>query len=79
MMTCQELLAISGAMSAALPTGQLALDSLFSTLTQSILSNQRRWTTPNSPTICFADQPHLKVTDSLILARGLKDPFFLKL
>lgn len=63
MMTCQELLALSGALSAALPTGQLALDSLFTSLSQSILSNQsRRWMAPtSSPTICFVDQPHLKV------------------
>lgn len=33
-MTCQELLALSGALSAALPTGQIALDSFFSSLTK---------------------------------------------
>ncbi|XP_049799603.1 voltage-dependent T-type calcium channel subunit alpha-1G [Schistocerca nitens] len=33
-MTCQELLALSGALSAALPTGQLALDSFFSSLSK---------------------------------------------
>ncbi|KAL0279686.1 UNVERIFIED_CONTAM: hypothetical protein PYX00_001187 [Menopon gallinae] len=33
-MTCQELLAFSGALSAALPTGQLALESLFNSLTK---------------------------------------------
>ncbi|XP_065204837.1 voltage-dependent T-type calcium channel subunit alpha-1H-like isoform X2 [Planococcus citri] len=61
MMSCQELLALSGALSAALPTGQLALDSLFNSLSQSILSNQsRRWVPPNNPTICFVDQPHLR-------------------
>ncbi|XP_039290068.1 voltage-dependent T-type calcium channel subunit alpha-1G isoform X3 [Nilaparvata lugens] len=36
-MTCQELLALSGALSAALPTGQLALDSLFSSLSKGVL------------------------------------------
>lgn len=30
-MSCQELLALSGAFSAALPTGQLALDSFLNT------------------------------------------------
>lgn len=33
-MTCQELLALSGALSAALPTGQLALDSFLNSLTK---------------------------------------------
>lgn len=33
-MTCQELLALSGALSAALPTGQLALDSFLTSLTK---------------------------------------------
>lgn len=37
-MTCQELLALSGALSAALPTGQLALDSFLNSLTKGILS-----------------------------------------
>lgn len=35
-MTCQELLALSGALSAALPTGQMALDSFFDSLTKGI-------------------------------------------
>lgn len=35
-MTCQELLALSGALSAALPTGQIALDSFFHSLTKGI-------------------------------------------
>ncbi|XP_076757109.1 ca[2+]-channel protein alpha[[1]] subunit T [Xylocopa sonorina] len=35
-MTCQELLALSGALSAALPTGQLALDSFLNSLTKGI-------------------------------------------
>ncbi len=65
-MTCQELLALSGALSAALPTGQLALDSLFTSLSQTILSSQsRREGVPSSPTICFADQPHLKVNPTI--------------
>lgn len=33
-MTCQELLALSGALSAALPTGQLALHSFLNSLTK---------------------------------------------
>ena len=33
-MTCQELLALSGALSAALPTGQLGLGSFFSSLSK---------------------------------------------
>lgn len=33
-MTCQELLALSGVLSAALPTGQLALDSFFNSLSK---------------------------------------------
>uniref|UniRef100_A0A8D9B9F1 Voltage-dependent T-type calcium channel subunit alpha-1G n=1 Tax=Cacopsylla melanoneura TaxID=428564 RepID=A0A8D9B9F1_9HEMI len=37
--TCQELLALSGALSAALPTGQPALHSLFSSLTKGVLSD----------------------------------------
>ncbi|EGI61013.1 Voltage-dependent T-type calcium channel subunit alpha-1G [Acromyrmex echinatior] len=36
-MTCQELLALSGALSAALPTGQLALDSFLNSLTKGVL------------------------------------------
>ncbi|XP_033214107.1 voltage-dependent T-type calcium channel subunit alpha-1H-like [Belonocnema kinseyi] len=35
-MSCQELLALSGAFSAALPTGQLALDSFFNTFKRGI-------------------------------------------
>lgn len=35
-MSCQELLALSGALSAALPTGQVALDSFFEELTKGI-------------------------------------------
>lgn len=35
-MTCQELLALSGALSAALPTGQMALDSFVCSLTKGI-------------------------------------------
>lgn len=38
-MTCQELLALSGALSAALPTGQLALDSLFTSLSKGVLES----------------------------------------
>jgi voltage-dependent calcium channel T type alpha-1G len=33
-MTCQELLALSGALSAALPTGQLGLGSFFSSFSK---------------------------------------------
>lgn len=33
-MSCQELLALSGALSAALPTGQVALDTFFEELTK---------------------------------------------
>ena len=33
-MTCQELLALSGAISAALPTGQLGLGSFFTSLSK---------------------------------------------
>lgn len=36
-LTCQELLALSGALSAALPTGQTALNSLFSTLGKGVV------------------------------------------
>lgn len=39
-MTCQELLALSGALSAALPTGQMALGSFFSSLTRGIANRQ---------------------------------------
>lgn len=39
-MTCQELLALSGALSAALPTGQIALDSFFNSLTKGINTTQ---------------------------------------
>ncbi|KAK6624355.1 hypothetical protein RUM44_011214 [Polyplax serrata] len=35
-LTCQELLAFSGAISAALPTGQLALESIFTSLTKGV-------------------------------------------
>ncbi|XP_045497080.1 voltage-dependent T-type calcium channel subunit alpha-1G-like isoform X3 [Colias croceus] len=35
-MSCQELLALSGALSAALPTGQVALDTFFEELTKGI-------------------------------------------
>lgn len=44
-MTCQELLALSGALSAALPTGQLALDSLFSSLSKGVLQPQIQFAT----------------------------------
>ncbi|KAF6199055.1 hypothetical protein GE061_007080 [Apolygus lucorum] len=43
-MTCQELLALSGALSAALPTGQLALDSLFRSLSKGVLHRHFTWT-----------------------------------
>lgn len=49
-MTCQELLALSGALSAALPTGQLALDSFLTSLTKGIsdrrvaLEERAQWT-----------------------------------
>ncbi|KAK7571216.1 hypothetical protein V9T40_014820 [Parthenolecanium corni] len=60
-MTCQELLALSGALSAALPTGQMALDSLFTSLSHGVLSSQsRRGINANSSTICFADAPRRK-------------------
>lgn len=36
-LTCQELLALSGALSAALPTGQTAINSLFSTLGKGVV------------------------------------------
>lgn len=39
-MTCQELLALSGALSAALPTGQIALDHFFFSLTKGISNRQ---------------------------------------
>ncbi|XP_073996715.1 ca[2+]-channel protein alpha[[1]] subunit T isoform X3 [Rhodnius prolixus] len=42
-MTCQELLALSGALSAALPTGQLALDSLFTSLSKGVLQPHFTW------------------------------------
>ncbi|XP_071560720.1 ca[2+]-channel protein alpha[[1]] subunit T isoform X2 [Temnothorax nylanderi] len=50
-MTCQELLALSGALSAALPTGQLALDSFLNSLTKGItdrhitLEDRTQWLT----------------------------------
>ncbi|XP_054283279.1 voltage-dependent T-type calcium channel subunit alpha-1G-like [Macrosteles quadrilineatus] len=44
-MTCQELLALSGALSAALPTGQLALDSLFNSLSKGVLQPQIQFAT----------------------------------
>ncbi|XP_011633277.1 voltage-dependent T-type calcium channel subunit alpha-1G-like isoform X3 [Pogonomyrmex barbatus] len=50
-MTCQELLALSGALSAALPTGQLALDSFLNSLTKGItdrhitLEKRTQWLT----------------------------------
>ncbi|RLU22910.1 hypothetical protein DMN91_005188 [Ooceraea biroi] len=50
-MTCQELLALSGALSAALPTGQLALDSFLNSLTKGItdrhitLDDRTQWLT----------------------------------
>lgn len=48
-MTCQELLALSGALSAALPTGQVALDSFFDSLTKGITKrNTSTLTGPNS-------------------------------
>ncbi|XP_015590684.1 voltage-dependent T-type calcium channel subunit alpha-1G isoform X2 [Cephus cinctus] len=55
-MTCQELLALSGALSAALPTGQLALDSFLNSLTKGIserhitLEDQAQW--HNDPDAC---------------------------
>lgn len=39
-MTCQELLALSGALIATLPTGQIALDSLYNALSK---TNQTTW------------------------------------
>ena len=39
-LTCQELLALSGALSAALPTGQTALDSLFSSLSKGVVISE---------------------------------------
>ncbi|XP_066907873.1 voltage-dependent T-type calcium channel subunit alpha-1G isoform X3 [Halyomorpha halys] len=42
-MTCQELLALSGALSAALPTGQPALDSLFNSLSKGVLQPHFTW------------------------------------
>ncbi|XP_024084180.1 voltage-dependent T-type calcium channel subunit alpha-1H isoform X4 [Cimex lectularius] len=42
-MTCQELLALSGALSAALPTGQIALDSLFTSLSKGVLQSHFTW------------------------------------
>nr|XP_031829681.1 voltage-dependent T-type calcium channel subunit alpha-1G isoform X6 [Nomia melanderi]XP_031829682.1 voltage-dependent T-type calcium channel subunit alpha-1G isoform X6 [Nomia melanderi]XP_031829683.1 voltage-dependent T-type calcium channel subunit alpha-1G isoform X6 [Nomia melanderi] len=50
-MTCQELLALGGALSAALPTGQLALDSFLNSLTKGIrdrhitLEDRAQWLT----------------------------------
>ncbi|XP_012271946.2 voltage-dependent T-type calcium channel subunit alpha-1H [Orussus abietinus] len=55
-MTCQELLALSGALSAALPTGQLALDSFLNSLTKGItdrhvtMEDQGQWM--NDPETC---------------------------
>jgi len=47
-MTCQELLALSGALSAALPTGQMALDSFFDSLTNGIAKRS----TSTGPNAC---------------------------
>ncbi|XP_076301495.1 ca[2+]-channel protein alpha[[1]] subunit T isoform X2 [Lasioglossum baleicum] len=50
-MTCQELLALGGALSAALPTGQLTLDSFLNSLTKGIrdrhitLEDRTQWLT----------------------------------
>lgn len=58
-MTCQELLALSGALSAALPTGQMALDSFFDSLTKGITKRSAAPATREpqiaSPTHQFAD------------------------
>jgi len=51
-MTCQELLALSGALSAALPTGQLALDSFLNSLTK----GKSMWRTTD--TICRKIEVH---------------------
>ncbi|KAJ8871530.1 hypothetical protein PR048_027852, partial [Dryococelus australis] len=58
-MTCQELLALSGALSAALPTGQLGLGSFFSSLSKGpepllVDEHPRRW---SSPETCCGEQP----------------------
>lgn len=54
-MTCQELLAFSGAISAALPTGQLALESLFNSLTKGVQErndSSQRWLEPDTCSCC---------------------------
>ncbi|XP_063224731.1 voltage-dependent T-type calcium channel subunit alpha-1G [Bacillus rossius redtenbacheri] len=58
-MTCQELLALSGALSAALPTGQLGLGSFFSSLSKGpepllVEELPRRW---SSPEACCGEHP----------------------
>lgn len=55
-MTCQELLALSVAFSAALPTGQTTLDSFYSTLTRnnnnSCANNNNEFTTQSEDFSC---------------------------
>lgn len=58
-MTCQELLAFSGAISAALPTGQLALESLFTSLTKGVQERHdgcQRWTEGDVCSCCGESQ-----------------------
>lgn len=61
-MTCQELLAFSGALSAALPTGQLALQSLFTSLTKGVQERNetnQRWIEPDTCSCCGEIQPNV--------------------
>ncbi|XP_023315824.1 voltage-dependent T-type calcium channel subunit alpha-1G isoform X4 [Trichogramma pretiosum] len=57
-MTCQELLAFSGALSAALPTGQVALDTFLNSLTKGMserhvtLEERSQWTAAAEADAC---------------------------
>ncbi|XP_043464929.1 voltage-dependent T-type calcium channel subunit alpha-1H isoform X1 [Leptopilina heterotoma] len=60
-MSCQELLALSGAFSAALPTGQLALDSFLNTFKNGIkksqIVNDSQWFNEvNNCSCCYASR-----------------------
>ncbi|XP_021929198.1 voltage-dependent T-type calcium channel subunit alpha-1H-like isoform X2 [Zootermopsis nevadensis] len=63
-MTCQELLALSGALSAALPTGQLGLGSFFSSFSkggvETLGDDQEgfhRWCNSPEHELCCSEQP----------------------
>ncbi|XP_033608822.1 voltage-dependent T-type calcium channel subunit alpha-1H isoform X2 [Cryptotermes secundus] len=63
-MTCQELLALSGALSAALPTGQLGLGSFFSSFSKGGLDaladdqgGPHRWCNSPDHEFCCNEQP----------------------